>query len=300
MKNYSQHTICRTVAFTLALGLWASCSEDSPAGGYENSGLPEPVTEVEPQLPNGGFEVTSHCDSKKYVSFYDPEAVEPSLKNKFWDSGSCATTALGSNAALCYSSEDVPDSIGSCKSARLESKYVVVKFAAGNLFTGTYVETVGLRGGKVNFGRPFTGRPKAVRFWYKYLGGTINYAQSDAPAKLGDEDQCKVMVALGTWKGGKDGYGGSVNCPVQVNTTDKSTFWDYRNLPETIAYGEFVRSASEAATEWTQVTLPLDYTDFTSTPTHIIVSCASSRFGDYFTGSTSSRLYLDSFELLYE
>lgn len=256
------------------------------------------TTDAATQLPNSGFEVTSNCESSKYISFYDTSSSDPTCKSKFWDSGSSASTSVGASGAICYSSTDVPSGIGSTKSALLQSKYVVIKFAAGNLFTGEFAGLVGTSGGKVNFGRPFTGRPTGVRFWYKYNSGKIDYAQDGAPAKKGDWDECNVKVALGTWSSKK--YGGSTSCPIQVNTTDKSTFWDYPNLPETIAYKEFAKPANEAATEWTQVTLQLDYTNLTATPTHIIVSCAASRYGDYFTGYSDSKLYIDHFELLYE
>lgn len=258
------------------------------------------TTEAATQLPNSGFEVTSNCESSKYISFFDSSSSDPVYKSKFWDSGSSASTSVGASGAICYSDTDVPAGIGSTKSALLQSKYVVVKFAAGNLFTGEFAELVGTQGGKVNFGRPFTGRPTGVRFWYKYISGKIDYAQDGAPAAKGDWDQCNVKVALGTWKGGSKGYGGSTSCPVQVNTTDKKTFWDYPALPETIAYGEFAKSANEAATTWTQVTVNLDYTNYNAVPTHIIVSCAASRYGDYFTGYSDSKFYIDEFELLYE
>jgi len=256
------------------------------------------TTKSAPQLPNYTYEVTSNTESSKFVSFYDPSASAEDCRTKFWDSGSSASTSVGASGAICYSSTDVPSGIGSSKSVLMQSKYVVVKFAAGNLFTGEFAGLVGTSGGKVNFGRPFSARPTGVRFWYKYISGKVDYAQSDAPIAKGDYDQCNIKVALGTW--GFKKYGGSTTCPVQVNTTDKSTFWDYPNLPETIAYAEFAKAANEAATTWTQVTLKLDYSNLNTDPTFIIVSCAASRYGDYFTGYSDSQFYLDHFELLYE
>ena len=41
------------------------------------------------------------------------------------------------------------------------------------------------------------------------------------------------------------------------------------------------------------------YHDMDVMPTHIIISCAASQFGDYFTGCSSSKLWLDAFELIY-
>ena len=38
----------------------------------------------------------------------------------------------------------------------------------------------------------------------------------------------------------------------------------------------------------------------TAYPTHIVISCAASQFGDYFTGYDGSQLWLDHFEFIYE
>ena len=57
---------------------------------------------------------------------------------------------------------------------------------------------------------------------------------------------------------------------------------------------------TEADTEeWAEYTIPLDYHDIDTEPTHIIVSCAASQYGDYFTGCSSSKLWIDKVELVY-
>ncbi|MCF0174591.1 MAG: PCMD domain-containing protein, partial [Bacteroidales bacterium] len=50
---------------------------------------------------------------------------------------------------------------------------------------------------------------------------------------------------------------------------------------------------------WIEVEIPLDYRSVTRRPTHIIVSAASSILGDYFTGSSTSILWLDDLKLEY-
>jgi len=265
--------------------------------GKEIIGSPLSLTTADaPQLPNNGFEVTSNTESSKWTSFYDPSSSYEELKTKFWDSGSSASAGLmGASYAICYSDSDVPSGIGSTKSARLQSMYAVVKFAAGNLFVGEFSGLDGMNG-KVNFGRPWTSRPTAVRFWYKYSGGKIDHAGGGAVE--GEYDMFSIQIALGTWSHTK--YGGSRNCPVQVNTGDQSTFWDYPTLPETIAYGKLEERGTGSTSSWKQVIVPLDYKDSSTFPTYILVSCAASKWGDYFAGCSSSKLYLDNFELVYE
>ena len=178
----------------------------------------------------------------------------------------------------------------------------MVKFAAGNLFSGRFGELIGTSGGTVFFGRPFTARPTAMRFWMKYSGGVINRESGNVPAdgKKGNYDKAMIRVALGTWDYKK--YGGDAESPVLVNTTDVSTFVDYSTDPSTIALGEKIVSSDESnpAKDWIQVTLPLVYRDETRFPTHIIISCAASMYGDYFSGFDGSKLWIDGVELIYE
>lgn len=266
----------------------------------EDVGDPMTITTSEArQLPNWDFETTSNAESSKWTSFYDPESSDSELKTKFWDSGSSASAGmLGSSYAICYWDSDVPAGIGSTKSARLQSLGAAGKLAAGNLFTGEFAGLDGLNG-KVNFGRPWGGcRPTKVRFWYKYIGGKVDKTASGAPITTSDYDMFEVKVALGNWS--NKTYGGSTDCPVQVNTNKTSTFWNYPDLPETIAYASLSEVGNGGTSEWKQVTLDLTYYSETEFPQFIIVSGAASKYGDYFAGSTSSALWLDNFELIYE
>lgn len=256
------------------------------------------TTGAAPQLPNSGFETTSNAESNNWVSFFDPAASDDALKTKFWDNGSSASAGmLGSSYAICYSDSDVPSGTGSTKSARLQSKSAAGKLAAGNLFTGTFAGTVGMDG-KVNFGRSWTARPTAVRVWVKYLGGKVDKTASGCPLTSNDYDIASIQVAIGTW--GYKKYGGTSESPVQVYTADKNTFWDYTQLPETIAYGKWEETGTGTVSEWQQITIPLTYYSETDFPTHIVVSCAASKYGDYFAGSYSSTMWVDDFELIYE
>ncbi len=258
------------------------------------------TTDVATAIPNGSFETTSNAESSKYKSFYDPSSSDVTLQTKWWGNGNQGSTSVGASYAICYPDSDTYKD-GS-QSVCLQSRNVVVKFAAGNLFSGHFGDVIGTKGGTVYFGRPFTARPTALRFWMKYSGGIINFANDNVPqdGKKGNYDKANVRIALGTWDYRK--YGGDAESPVLVNTTDTSTFVDYSTDASTIAYAEKVVSSDSTnpATDWIQVTLPLDWRDVTKRPTHIIISCASSMYGDYFAGYENSKLWLDGMELLYE
>lgn len=216
------------------------------------------------------------------------------------NNGNAGSTSVGSQYAICY--PDASDFKEGSQSVCLQSRNVIVKFAAGNLFSGHFGETIGTKGGTVFFGRPFTARPTALRLWVKYTGGIIDCAESGVPdeGKKGNYDKASIKVALGVWNYRK--YGGDPDSPVKVNTTDVSTFVDYNTDESTIASGERIipSDGSNPAKDWIQVTIPIDYRNKTTYPTHIIISCAASMYGDYFSGHDGSKLWIDGMELIYE
>ena len=67
------------------------------------------------------------------------------------------------------------------------------------------------------------------------VGRVDGYPDDDPVTKDVDYDRAQIKIALGTWD--YRTYGGTSNCPVQVNTTDVSTFVDFNTDISTIAYG---------------------------------------------------------------
>ena len=277
--------------------------------GGDATGIVEFVTEAADQLPNAGFEAFSNAESSVYSSWFDPASSELGEQTKWWDSGNIGSTTVGS--AYCIALPDTDIRHEGAASASLVSRNVVIKFAAGNTFSGEFAGLVGTQGGLVNFGRPWVLRPRAIRLWARYECGTIDVVDgypADKPVKVGDPDFCSMMVALGDWDYRR--FGGTPQSPVQVNTTDKSTFLDPGNAA-VIAYGYFSADCSSNqwsglpqvvagdADGWMELEIPLDYRAVDRKPTHIIVSFASSALGDYFTGSSQSRLWIDDIRLIY-
>ena len=171
------------------------------------------------------------------------------------------------------------------------------KFAAGNIFLGEFGGLVGMDG-LVNFGRPSTARPLALHGWVKYSCGVIDelgrVPSSRPDLKKGDKDEGHIMILVGNWTA--EEYGGSEDCPVVVNTKDESTFLDPEGKN---VIGSGVLVFNESTDGWMEFTLPLEYKTTSKVPTHIMIVCTGSRFGDYFTGSTQSLMLVDDFELVY-
>ncbi len=291
-------------ALTVDGGTFSACVEGlQPLTSYECCAYSgDDVTEITTfqteaamQMPNSGFETFSNAESSKYSSFYDPASAVAELQTKWWDSGNKGSTTVGSSYTITM--PDATDKQEGSYSVKMQSQYVIIKFAAGNIFVGEFDRVIGTSGGVVNFGRPFTLRPRKLSLWLKYKNGPIdrfNGAPDNDPVKEGDMDRCQVFVALGDWD--YRTYGGTPDCPVQVNTNDRTTFFK-PDSDAVIGYGAYV---SDKATDgWIKVEIPIEYRSTSRKPTHIIVSCAASMLGDYFTGSTQSTLWVDGMQLEY-
>lgn len=273
------------------------------------------TTEAAPQLPNGSFEYTSKVSGKDFYKFYDPNCGVEEGTYMFWGSGNGEGSegVEGSgNMGVIITLVDTEDKKHGKQSVLAKTSQMAGILAAGNLFTGQFAGLVGTSGGKVNFGRPWESRPTALRVWCKYSTDKIdiiNGLPSGLELTKDDYDRAEIKFAIGDWNY-KD-YGGTSQSPVHINTTEPSTFVDYTTDDSTIGYGNLIihtdgyilngaEKVSAATSGWIQYTIPLDYYNEFAYPTHIIVSFASSQYGDYFTGSSKSKLWIDMAELIYE
>lgn len=272
------------------------------------------VTEAATPVPNGSFEYASLVSGASYYKFYDPDCGVEDGSYMFWGSGNGEGSegvngSAGMGIVITYI--DTQDKYDGKQSVRAQTSQLAGILAAGNLFTGQFAGLVGTSGGKVNFGRPWTSRPVALKLYCKYKTGKMDIIGTLPPGislSTDDYDCAEIKFALGTWDYRK--YGGTPASPVHINTTDTDTFVDFKTDKSTVAHGgviihndgyvlnegEFV-SADTAA--WIEYTIPLNYHSMDEIPTHIIISCAASRYGDYFSGCSSSRLWIDAVELIY-
>ena len=270
-------------------------------------------TEAAPNLPNASFEYVSKVSGQDYYKFYDPNCGVYEGSYMFWGSGNGEGSegVNGSaNMGIVITTIDTSDKIHGNQSVVAQTSSMVGMLAAGNLFTGQFAGLVGTSGGKVNFGRPWTSRPSAMRIWCKYETGKFNIINNkNLGISESDFDRAQVKVAIGTWDYKK--YGGTKDSPVHINTTDASTFVDYYTDPSTIANGDVIiyndgytinngEKVAATTTGWIEYVIPLEYRNLNAYPTHIVVSCAASQYGDYFTGYDKTKLWIDAVELIYE
>ena len=207
----------------------------------------------------------------------------PTGSESFWDTGN-------KGAITISDSNSIPTNEtcnGSGQAASLESKYLVLKFASGNIFTGSYVKTVGTNG-VLSFGQPFTSFPSKLRINYKYTSATIDKIGEDALAYLkGRPDSCHIYIALTDW-----------DEPLEIRTRPSERQLFDKNDSHVIAYAEYISGNSDV--QYQQKDLVLDYRYTDRTPKYILVVASASKYGDYFTGGVGSKLLIDNFELIYE
>lgn len=233
------------------------------------------TTEAIP-LPNGSLD-NWHKDGKLWIP--NAEGAEA-----FWDTGNKgATTISESNSCPTNDTWD-----GKGQAACLESKYLVLKFAAGNLFSGKYLRTDGTNG-VLEFGKPFDAFPTKLRFRYKYRGSTINrIGDEDMEYLKGQSDIGTVYILLTDWPE-----------PFVIKTRkSERSLLDVENDEHIIAYSKM--ETSETTTTYKEYTLPIDYRVKNRKPKYIVVVASSSKYGDYFVGGDSSCMWIDDMELLYE
>ena len=121
----------------------------------------------------------------------------------------------------------------------------------------------------------------------KYSGGTIDYTNSLHSDIMGDPDSLLIYIALGDWDS---------RVEVRTNPNNRKPFDP--NDPHIIAYNQFVSERS--VTEYQPFELEFEYRATNRIPTYIIVTATGSKYGDEFTGSTKSVLYVDEFSLEYD
>ena len=200
----------------------------------------------------------------------------------WWDSGNRGANTLGEkNPTVAEESVVVKG-----KAAKLSSSAIVGGFAAGNIYTGKYVKTVGI-GAQLDFGIPFTSRPSSLKGYYNYTSGTIDKTKDKFAHLKGVKDTCHIYAVLADWP-----------APYEINTT-KEIFLDVANDKNIIAYGDLLDGAGTDG-KYKEFEIKLTYRDLSRKPKYILIVAAASKYGDYFTGSTSSVLYVDEFSLSYD
>ena len=243
------------------------------------------TTEEATVVHNGNFDLWTTSDK----TIYPGEASEAGNTTCFWNTSNPGTSqGLGAIGGAVNPTTGVTTEGG--YAAQLKSTNKLSVFAAASLYTGNFLGLDGMSA-NMEFGKPFTSRPSALHGYYKYTPEVINHVDRfpDGVTITANEtmDQCAIYIALATKS-------------FTFNNKNEDEYIDYANDPAIIAYGELPSGDATTGEGYTEFTIPLVYRDLTTKPTHIIIVCSASKYGDYMTGADNSTLYVDDFELIYD
>lgn len=256
--------------------------------GFDNCEVKMFTTEAIYQIPNSSMEDWStYASSNKNVVF-------PGLGSErtFWDSGNQG----GAIASITMTNKSSDMAHSGMYSARLASAAAMgIVLAAGNIFVGSFVKTDGTNG-VLSFGRPYNGsHPSKLRVYANYRPGTVNLYQNANAEFLteinkGESDHGQIYVAFT-----------DEAIDIRTNPNDRKLF--STDDPHVLAYGQVTwKEAFGPDGQLEAIDIPIEYFDraHSTAATHIVLVACASKFGDFFTGSSSSVMYLDDFELIYE
>lgn len=246
------------------------------------------TTESAVGLPNGNMDNWYQSDGV----WYAVSESEYNSTGSFWDSGNKGASTMKVNPTQ-GNSTTVHTTNG--QSAELKSQYVGLfgslgKFAAGNLYVGEFGELHGMDGASINFGQKFESRPKSLHGWFNYISGKVDYRGDNTPQGMGEkgsDDLCSIYIAIAKER-------------ILVDNTDISTFPNWETDERVIAYNRLNDTEAVSTNGWKEFTLDFKYRNIEPQSTYyLIIVFSASKYGDYFTGSTSSVMYVDDLELIY-
>lgn len=251
------------------------------------------ATDTQTALYNGNFDLWSESGS----TIYPGSAEEAGNTTSFWNTSNPGTTqGLGAIGGAVNPTTGVQSPVHTtgegAYAAKLQTTNKLGVLAAASLYTGSFMGLSGMSA-NMEFGKPFTSRPVALRGYYMYTPQVINRVSRvpEGVEIVKDEtmDQCAIFIALA-----KKSF--------TFNNNKEEEYIDYEGDDNIIAYGELPSGAATSGDGYTEFTIPLKYKEsqFGEQPTHIIIVCSASKYGDYMTGGDNSLLYVDDFSLVYE
>lgn len=244
-------------------------------------------TEMAPTVANLNFDQWTTKDGVVYPF--------TGQNNGLWDTANEGTSKIGTNNITTQETSQVVKG----SAAKMTSDVVMSKFAAGNIYTGDFheVQVIGGAGAKLNWGIRFTGRPVALKGYYKYSPVKISHTDGTNGSMMGQLDKCQIQIALAD---NSTHSTNSLNYYFYVDTP-AGKFVDFSSANNTIIAHNKIET-NETITSYRSFTLPLGYRrdKINTQPGFIIITCCSSYLGDYFTGGKGSTMWADEFELVYD
>lgn len=245
------------------------------------------TTEAGDKIPNGDM---SNWSMKSGNIPY-PNAEGES----FWDSGNNSLSVMFGGSHLCIEDPENPGV------AYMSAKMVLGSvFAPGNMYVGDFTMDGAM--GTASFGKIYdwTARPKGLSVSYKANVGAIDkIGTSDPVGSLlsGKQDTTRIYAVVIDW---------SKQHGVTSGMGDPTGMWDpatATSLEEGAIIGYAMLDITASQADFTTVDIPFVWYDTEAKPAEgnysVIISCATSKRGDYLTGCSTNELWVDNFEWVY-
>ena len=242
------------------------------------------VTDTPAQLSGMNFDSWFY-GGKNGKTWYPYDEGDPS---PCWDTANPGISSLIDNTTV----PEYEHKVEGEAAAKMVSSMALIKFAAGNIFTGRFAEFKDWTA-ILEWGASFTSRPYSLKGWYDYRPAIINRDEmGQFPDMIGKSDIMQISVALVA--AGEDGD----TSPLIVNSNFPGKP-DLKTDPRVIAFGQIV-SDQDTAGEYQEFEIVLDYREGdTRAPIYAIIVASPSYRGDFFTGAVGSTMYVDDFKFTY-
>lgn len=251
---------------------------------------------VDGEVVDSATLTTSTSQSIPYATFEDTSLSCWGTSNNpapYWGSGNNSMAS-----SLCKQGSYTGQQGSYCATLKANSA-LGGNLAAGNLFTGSFL--FNLPNGTVSFGVKYNyeARPAAikVRLWHQI--GDVTHTKHAAVIPSGDPDQASVQVVIIDW---------DTQHKVTSGTSTVSGVWSPEDGANTVSagkvigYGVIYPQGTTSGSSMVDTEIPIVWYDKTTKPSKnytLIVSAATSRYGDYMNGCETNVMYVDDFRWSY-
>lgn len=232
---------------------------------------------AQPQVYNLGFDIWS-----KKGSCWNPFPKDAEASERVWDTANKGLSILGINGTEPEYAHVAVKGSGKA-AAKLSGKKVAGTFCPGNLYTGHFVKVVKFSSADIYLGTPFMGRPVSLSGYFHYQPGIIDCAKGDYKDRKGTLDKGSIDITLADW-----------SSPHHLEV--KGEGQDQEKDSHIIGKGTLV--LDERTPGYVHFEIPIEYLN-NRVPNYILISISTSLYGEFFTGSSKSVLYVDEFKLNY-
>ena len=174
----------------------------------------------------------------------------------------------------------------------------VTMLAAGNVFTGTFKKPSTT--GTVSFGINYNweARPTAMKLKY---WGDLGIVDRDDKGKnlISGDDEGSIYVAIVDWTDRHKTSSGTGQATGVWSVEDGA---NAVSEGEIIGYGVAYPTGTTEGDSMVELVIPIYYYDKETKPSKnytLVISAATSRYGDYMNGCSNSNMYVDDFQWVY-